>query len=991
MGHAEFFSPLSCLLMCVYACMWALVARQPGITIFTICSCILACSLLGGIAVWMCEQYLPGWEGLAINLFGVIWEFPSPIISFDGFLNLAMLSLHLVLIPVFLILCWEWVLSVLNRFLVWGVLTLTVVGAVFCGVFWQQWDTGCVSVIAVLNTPLIMACAICATLLCLLGIISCIRKPYFALAWPLLTALPILFWLMAGALHFRWEALTGVGWCLGAFIVVVLPLLKTGGRLVPPPAPDRIGRRLLYRRMGTRIRHMLSTFGNRGVSVVVCGPWGSGKSHFINYLAYTLQRQYRGKEPFMADAYKGRFTICSVDIWRSRDTDAMWKDIATSLACAVAGRNVRLYNVWRDGLINVLQMLRFPAVSLADSILQVVTTGVEGAYSGERQLEARINFPRHAYVLVLDNLDRCDKQRLDALFPIIERLKRIRGLVTICAIAQEEVEKQSGNEFTPVSRLSETLIKVFDLQLPLPQIMPDASQLFLRELVHDQKIACPNLMAWIETQQLVFDTPRQIENIIRQLSVIDNCYLTSVYGEESVYKDEMRLCNAVFYLSALRISFPLVAGTLERHENPKSLLDSTVKAFSQIPGQPLSSRYLLPEEWGFGAKAVADSLLLRSLLIALQQCDEESLQYALKQEYLKMKALSDDECTLVIRRSEQRNQNPRWSLLDVFPSEFSYAEEWVLYRRVWNYAHEHAAENAMTVRYLRRCVYYNILSAQSRYAAWRKSPEILLQLMETYLGLCASEQKHTSCEILETPLSAIVAVVSGDVLEKVINCIYAPYEETSEPASPRTKKKNPWRTVRLFAESDSEKDGEDVSYALRCSQAMWENIVYHYAQASCADISSVAASLCCLGGQCFRIAGQKKLRKAWRRGVDDYIKHHRPKKSESVTRLEGEARHLLMALIHCGVEVQPSSVLPHLCCEEWVYMWNEVYAAGGFCREHLPEKLLREAIQSVKRELSQPIDVIKGSGESFSSAQVAEHRRSLETLLVQLYIISFPF
>lgn len=615
-------------------------------------------------------------------------------------------------------------------------LGLMIVAAVLCGVFWQQCDWLHDGMRVVLASSLGVSVAVILSLCSLLLLFVVLSHSKAGYLWPLLLGPVVFFWLLAGGEHFCWDSLYGVFWCLGAFLLVFLPTLRREGEPERPAHPDTVGRRLLYRRMGSRIRYLVGMSAQKGVTVVVTGPWGSGKSHFINYLAYSLGYLYhpREKDPMMENAYLGRFKVCSVDLWRSKDKEAMWNDIAAALASVISGRTVQLINRWRSLVTELLQALHLPVFSLADAILQLVTTGVDASAAAESVLARRINYPKNAYILVLDNLDRCDREKVEALFPLIERLRRIRGLVTICAIAPDALERRCGHEGHPGFSVAQSLLKVFDVSLPLPKVSVKYTVPFLLRLLTDLKLDCPNLRLWILRQQLRFDTPRQMENIVQQLGLLDNCYLRrwNEGDSERMPDDSLRMkLDAAFYMSALRVVAPSLAGVLERYQHPSSLLQRTLACLNMPPsqsGRAETQRAELVKEWGAGAEEIFRSDLLQSLMEALGRLDEESLSYATEQAYLRMSALTEKESSEVLDCCVREELSPCDALSECFPHEFLPEEESALYWGVLEYA-LHTSHRTTSMQYVDKCLNQDILLQAGSYRELVHSPELLMHLV----------------------------------------------------------------------------------------------------------------------------------------------------------------------------------------------------------------------------------------------------------------------
>lgn len=650
---------------------------------------------------------------------------------------------------------------------------LMIVASVLCGIFWQQCGWLHVGMQRVLASPFGLSVALCISFACLLGVV--LKRPQSGVLWPVLMGPVLFFWLLAAGEHFCWESLYGVFLCLGALLLLFFPFLRKREEVVRRAEPDIIGRRLLYQRMGSRIRYLLDSSSQRGVTVVVTGAWGSGKSHFINYLASSLQELYvpRGDDERLEDVYVGRFTVCSVDLWRSKDKEAMWNDIAAALAAAISGRQVLLLNRWRLLATEFLQAFHLPVFSLADTILRVVTSGVDDAASAEGALERRINYPKNAYILVLDNLDRCDQGKVEALFPLIERLRRIRGLVTICAIAPEVLAHQCERYHGSGYSFTQSLLKVFDVSLPLPKVPVKYVNPFLLREVENLKLKCPHIRGWIQRQKLRFDTPRQMENIIHQLGLLDNCYLSRDDEEEYEFLEddsELRIIDAAFYMAALRVAAPTLAGVLERAANPTLLLSRTKDLWGALPPDvpvDMAENSGVWTEWCEVLDDFRQSELLKSLVEVLSELDTESLTYAIEQAYLRMSALTRRECRDVIKLHTEKNVTPRAALKLCFPKDFIPVEEEALYRSVLEYALKRAEYTGSYIRYVEECLENDIIPEHGHYHIYAHSPEILMQLIDAVY--CINSQSSDHYEEWKSLLGDYLKQTDTQVLCVVLN------------------------------------------------------------------------------------------------------------------------------------------------------------------------------------------------------------------------------
>lgn len=650
-------------------------------------------------------------------------------------------SLGMILLALFIcVICKKWELIIHFLYLPFLLLSIILIIAVGVGggMFLPEWQWLNMQILKVLESPLLLAVAVGASIFTIFSVWVMRHKASMTILWPALMTPVLGFWILATVNGFQWESLLGVAWSMGAIIFLVFPLLRWNVNPRSSGKTDALGRRMLYRRIGSRLRLLVKGHDSQGVgvAVAVCGPWGSGKSHFIEYLAYTLWDRCKDPDVKNSNCYKGRFTVCSVDLWHCQDKERMWQDIASTLASAISGFPVKENSKWLLPIFNVLKFFPFRSDSLVQSILQLVTTGADASGLNEKALNQRIAFPRRAYILVLDNLDRCNEDVIRSIFPVIERLRRIRGLITICALAREELERQDMNGLSSLRGVGETLIKVFDLMVNLPAIPVSHARAFMLQKVDEQVMECPNFKEWIMHQNLEFDTPRQMENIVNQLSVLDNCYLMRLSSEferkvnNSAYQQRF---DAVFYMAVLRGIFPGVSAVLEKSENPMVLIQTAREAFASVVGNEYHLKNgALPPVWGMGNGENVESRLLRTLLVSLSECSVNDLKEALSQSYMRLTALSGDECRCVINCALDSYQKPKVALAKQFSKEYTDAEEPALYRSVLEFA-----LNVSTIidagreqEYVSLCLKYDILHPEGMYRDYLASPELAWRLAE---------------------------------------------------------------------------------------------------------------------------------------------------------------------------------------------------------------------------------------------------------------------
>lgn len=442
-----------------------------------------------------------------------------------------------------------------------------------------------------------------------------------------------------------------------------------------PVPKDMLGRRLLYTQSAGRIRTMLKSAPNNSLSIAVHGEWGSGKTHYIRNLEkYLKAPPKKGQEK----TYNGKFCICRVDVWRSSDINTMYTDISEAFASCISGRNVKQAGQYWKYLANIIPQDN-TSQFIVSFILEMLISGNDNPYSDISRLNDIINYPNRAVLLILDNLDRCTPDKVRVLFPLIEKLKSIKGLVLICGISYEKcAEKLSSQKDGKKDDDFFNLVhKVFDLSIPIPAEVITYAPQFLHYRLNNTMLNCPNLKAWIDHQKLPFTTPRQMEVLIKRLSFVDDCFLRRL-TEFNIYprlgdKHNIDLFP-VFYIECIRLFFPEVMAKLHTHADIQKMIEHNMS------DEPLDKRL----------KHILNDPLLEAILDEMKPYllgANDHIDYALKQEYLHLSNLTSGECEEIINRYDDNSEDsPLQILREIHSENYMTSEEVSLYYDVVKYA-----------------------------------------------------------------------------------------------------------------------------------------------------------------------------------------------------------------------------------------------------------------------------------------------------------------
>lgn len=675
--------------------------------------------------------------------------------------------------------------------------------SVICCIFWRQ-STYLINWIHwTLETPWFVCIAAIWSIFVAI-VMTCIwNLPKYNLLKLLLLASVVLYWLMAGCENFNWASLCGIILCFCSICLVLFPLIKVDYRAEKTASPDRVGRRLLYRHAADYIRERAGKEFLKGISVAVCGPWGCGKSHFINYLGTSLHYPRSGNATYASktaspDIYMGEFVECKVDLWQSSDNMAMWNDIASALASAISGRS--LFGVKRCGLSvdGIAKVLHLPYASLLEAIMQIMTTGSSGSQASVDVLESRIRKSGKAYVLILENLDRCPKHKMETFFPLIERLRAISGLVTICGIAQESIVQEYDDTRNVFNSIPANLIKVFDVILPIPVVSQKYTKSFLLYLVEQYGKSCPNLARWIHEQKLRFDTPRQMEHIINHLALMDRCYFRSGESESFLSRTvgSNGRAHSSFYMSILQVLYPDYAELLQKTKSPHKLLLSSISYLGIDQREDIFEEERFFDEYDEEEEENADnykdvlskqvyasavslcekyasSSLFVSLINEINKLSRREMSYVVKQDYLNISNLSKKECKQVEQHFAASGKPLLEVIRDVFREEYMEVDELGLYRDVLTYAMRHPG-NPVCKQMIEKCVEDDVIKDDGIVHEYLQTGYLLFKLFKIAVELYEGKalQVHSEDDnseewingLLEKLLPNITLAALGEVL-----------------------------------------------------------------------------------------------------------------------------------------------------------------------------------------------------------------------------------
>ena len=460
--------------------------------------------------------------------------------------------------------------------------------------------------------------------------------PWVALVWILLLG------------HANWDALFGVIVSIAIMAAFIAYFAPYKYRKQTGDEDDLLGLQLLYGKISSLLQSI--PIDQHGLAIAVCGPWGSGKSYFLGKVSHALtippiNKPMGVKDSESRETPRGQvYNVATVDVWQCTTLEDMWNDIANALAAAIEGR-INYRNCTRQVAGPIRKIPNLPIVSIADALIDIATSYSFKDSSSVRLIIDKIRNSEKGCLLILDNVERCTPDKAHALFALIEKLKNIPGLVTICGIATEGIQTSQShqNEIT-----SELLLKVFDVTIPMPLLRHEQVINYLSkkrgsvlQAQHAEEIA-----------DLPLRTPREIEKIEAAVAVVEKCYYEKIQSKIDKYGEKDVFPSLLYYIS-IRVLFPIVASYMESIVHARREIDKK-KMQEELPPKKTFEQEILkcfPADYH-------DSRLLQYLLNAFDSGDYGWQTYFVSQEYLLVDLLSKEKKGHVVYRPFSDGESP---------------------------------------------------------------------------------------------------------------------------------------------------------------------------------------------------------------------------------------------------------------------------------------------------------------------------------------------
>ena len=313
---------------------------------------------------------------------------------------------------------------------------------------------------------------------------------------------------------------------------------------------DWLYRDKFLNRMHRRIREIAET-RKEGITIGIVGSWGVGKTYMIEMLCDLLSKEIKD------EGYNQAFKVCdTVELWQAVSLDDAWNRVIYALHTRIIGKPpIAQSKFWRM-ICNIAS-----ANKVAKQICEIVEPEFEefNLDAIEKQLE------ESRVVLVFDDLERTKFEIVQAMLPLLERLKKFPHLIVICALAEDELcELMRRNKVNPEYTYGH-LNKLFDLKFEIPELGNDAVDNYLRYLYETKRNGCRLTESFFRRYHIQFDNPRQMDRVIDKLTCIESQYFSNL-GDEINFEN----CSMAFDLPSKQVLYIYVVEAL-RILSPRAL------------------------------------------------------------------------------------------------------------------------------------------------------------------------------------------------------------------------------------------------------------------------------------------------------------------------------------------------------------------------------------------------------------------------------------
>ena len=435
--------------------------------------------------------------------------------------------------------------------------------------------------------------------------------------------------------------------------------------------PAKLPTDLLGRtRMFNRIHSVIRAYSNRkntyngyasGIIVAIYGGWGTGKTFFLNYLydrfSKCFTKEFYDDRP--EGAYTSPYRVCKVNLWEYNTPNEAWKGIASILTSAIsenhAGQHAsRLSSLCTSVMPSPYKDLLFLLTELFFSSEDKNDRNLVERISNKIKLGQKV-------VIFFDDVERANCDIITGLLPLMEKLKRIEGLLILCAIAKSELViklKHIYDEETTFGYLT----KVEDISFELPELTSATIQ---KKILYDLRVKygdCKLLISFFEKYKLKFHSPRQIERVLDSLSCIERLYffdhdIQEIQNSQHICHDEF----CVFFIEILQMYYhPILVEALNAQGGLRKMAKDS--AWFRHPINTIDKdrkkRNEFINTYKKAGQIVESDSMLCQIFDGIKIFDSHTIEFAINRDYTRRLAMNDKESKRFIIESKGMMQMP---------------------------------------------------------------------------------------------------------------------------------------------------------------------------------------------------------------------------------------------------------------------------------------------------------------------------------------------
>lgn len=251
--------------------------------------------------------------------------------------------------------------------------------------------------------------------------------------------------------------------------------------------------------------------GVEGMNLALCSPWGSGKSHFLKNMRCALRVPVEQK-----NVWSDAFEVRNIDLWKIASEEELWDAVNDALLGAVVGeRKAYLFSVEKTLMHTFLQIST--DAKAAHNIYKLIHNRQDN-FSLD---EIKLMLLGRRVMLIFEDLERARPEILVALLPLLDRIRKIHNVFTICAIDREELQrklKRVGVDFQSY------MSKVFDRNLYLSSAGRKNIENMQSALLGERFNTSTLIPSLLTTYKHHFETPRKLIRVFETLDGIERLY-----------------------------------------------------------------------------------------------------------------------------------------------------------------------------------------------------------------------------------------------------------------------------------------------------------------------------------------------------------------------------------------------------------------------------------------------------------------------------------